>query len=138
MAELLKKMGEELTEELSLQLIGKYIHVPTNMHMSREEDGEEEVNIWFGGCVAGIEKAVIAFDYENQEFREEALTYTNFLLTDGMGYTLNSLKSEVFEITKEEFEVLLADHLATQTAEIEAEKKLREAAEEIARTEETE
>ncbi|UED74456.1 hypothetical protein [Brevibacillus sp. DP1.3A] len=138
MAVLLKKMNEELTEELSHQVIGKYVHVPTNMHTTpTAEGGEEEVNIWFGGCVAGIEKAVIAFDYEKQEFREEPLTYTNFLLTDGMGYTVNRLHSEIYEITKEEFEQMLADHLATQAAELEAEKKLREAAEEISTNEET-
>ncbi|MGZ0051984.1 hypothetical protein [Brevibacillus gelatini] len=129
MAVLLKKMNEELTEELSRQVIGKYVHVPTNLHKS--PNTEEEVNIWFCGCVAGIEEAVIAFDYENQEFREEPITYTNFLLTDGMGYTVNRLKSEIFEITKEEFEVMLADHLATQAAELEAEKKIRKAAEEM-------
>lgn len=137
MAVLLKKLNEELTEELSHQVIGKYVHVPTNMHTTQTAEGEEEVNIWFGGRVAGIEKAVIAFDYEQQEFRDEPITYTNFLLTDGMGYTVNLLNSEIYEITKEEFEEMLADHLATQAAEMEAEKKLREAAEEISEQKET-
>lgn len=119
MSQVVKFVDQELNEELVQSLIGKFIHVPTNMHkvFNQFEGKEEEVNVWFGGKVAGYEKAYIHFNFETKEFMEEPEVYYNILLTDGMGYVLSQTKVEILEITEEEFMALVAEHHANQIAE---------------------
>lgn len=103
-----------ITEEEVISLAGKYISVPQNTHTG--PDGES-VNAWFAGQIAGYEKAVISFDYVNGEFLNEPLVYFNLLMTDGAGWVLSKEELEIQIITKEEFDNILAEHLANQAVE---------------------
>ncbi|OMF15560.1 hypothetical protein BK131_09090 [Paenibacillus amylolyticus] len=69
-----------------------------------------KANVWFAGCVAGYEKAVIGFNYEEGAFHEELQTFYNVHLTDGMGYILTSAyELEIHELTEEEFNQLIEE-----------------------------
>lgn len=124
MAEVIKTKDQAVTENLVKELVGKHIHVPTNMHDIKTEDGTGEVNAWFGGRVAGYEKAEIHFDYEKQEFMDEPSTIYNILLCDGLGYVLSNRESEVNIITEEEFQEMVEEHKKKQKeAQAKAEAK---------------
>lgn len=117
---IVKPISEPITEELVRSLIGKYIHVPTNMHEVPNdlEGGMEETNVWFGGLVAGYEKAVMKFDFHKKEFFEgEPKVFFNILLADGMGYVLSATGDvEIREVTEDEFNDLVAEYVAEQAA----------------------
>lgn len=116
MARIIKPLGETTDEQFLTSLLGKLIHVPTNKHIvpNHLEGGkEEEINGWFAGQVAGYEKAVIAYDYENDEFIQGGPhTLFNVLLTGGQGYLLHLTNSEIVELTDQEFDELVAEHQA--------------------------
>ncbi|MGN7765376.1 hypothetical protein [Paenibacillus sp. 22594] len=103
--------NQTITEEEVISLVGKYISVPQNTHTG--PDGES-VNAWFTGQIAGYEKAVISFDYLNGEFMSDPLVFINLLMTDGAGWVLSKEELEIQIITKEEFDNILAEHLANQ------------------------
>lgn len=123
-----KTVDQEITEELVSSLVKKYIHVPTNIHKNAQSEEEEEANAWFAGEVAGFEKAVLHFDYMKGEFREEPITFYNILLSDGMGYVLSNDTCEINEITKEEFDKMVQEHIANQVVEEETQRALQEIA----------
>lgn len=124
MSVVIKGVDQAVSEELVGGLIGKCIHVPTNTHMMKTPTGAEgKVNAWFGGRVAGYEKAVVAFDYANSEYYEEPKTFYQILLNDGMGYVLSNEECEILEITEEEFTEMVAEHQAKQALAMEQEDK---------------
>lgn len=120
----LKELHEALTEELVASLVKKYIEVPVNKH-TNPDSPEETVNAWFAGQVAGFEKAELHFDYMKNEYREEPAVFYNILLTDGMGYVLSKDACEIRELTKEAFQEMVAQHLAEEAIEQEAEAILK-------------
>ncbi|MDQ0719398.1 hypothetical protein QF049_000659 [Paenibacillus sp. W4I10] len=109
MTHVIKAKEDKLTEEIVASMIGKYIHAPTNMHEIQTPTGATtKANVWFAGSVAGYEKAVIGFNYEEGTFHEELQTFYNVHLTDGMGYILTSAyELEIHELTEEEFNQLI-------------------------------
>lgn len=117
MTEVLKTIEQPLTEELVQNLVGKFIHVPTNNHKVPDEinGGDQEINVWFGGRVAGYEKAHIEYDYITNEFLQEPMTHYNVLLVDGMGYVLSNVGDvEIHEISKDEYEAMVQEFIASQ------------------------
>lgn len=111
MTQVIKAKSDTLTEEIVASMIGKYVHAPTNIHEVQTPTGATtKANVWFAGMVAGYEKAVIGFNYEDGEFSEQLQTFFNVHLTDGMGYILTTtFELELLELSKEEFEQLIAD-----------------------------
>ncbi|ETT33327.1 hypothetical protein MHI48_19480 [Paenibacillus sp. FSL H7-0942] len=111
MTHMIKAKDDKLTEEIVASMIGKYIHAPTNMHEIQTPTGATtKANVWFAGRVAGYEKAVIGFNYEEGTFHEELQTFYNVHLTDGMGYILTSAyELEIHELTEEEFNQLIEE-----------------------------
>ncbi|MEK4367765.1 hypothetical protein [Paenibacillus sp. FSL R5-0473] len=111
MTHMIKAKEDKLTEEIVASMIGKYIHAPTNMHEIQTPTGATtKANVWFAGRVAGYEKAVIGFNYEEGTFHEELQTFYNVHLTDGMGYILTSAyELEIHELTEEEFNQLIEE-----------------------------
>ncbi|WP_366349195.1 hypothetical protein [Paenibacillus amylolyticus] len=111
MTHVIKAKEDKLTEEIVASMIGKYIHAPTNMHEIQTPTGATtKANVWFAGSVAGYEKAVIGFNYEEGTFHEELQTFYNVHLTDGMGYILTSAyELEIHELTEEEFNQLIEE-----------------------------
>ncbi|MDR6720385.1 MULTISPECIES: hypothetical protein [Paenibacillus] len=111
MTHVIKAKEDKLTEEIVASMIGKYIHAPTNMHEIQTPTGATtKANVWFAGSVAGYEKAVIGFNYEEGTFHEELQTFYNVHLTDGMGYILTSAyELEIHELTEEEFNRLIEE-----------------------------
>lgn len=111
MTHMIKAKEDKLTEEIVASMIGKYIHAPTNMHEVQTPTGATtQANVWFAGSVAGYEKAVIGFNYEEGIFHEEPQTFYNVHLTDGMGYILTSAyELEIHELTEEEFNQLIEE-----------------------------
>ncbi|MBT2283796.1 hypothetical protein J7E78_09625 [Paenibacillus polymyxa] len=111
MTHMIKAKDDKLTEEIVASMIGKYIHAPTNMHEIQTPTGATtKANVWFAGSVAGYEKAVIGFNYEEGTFHEELQTFYNVHLTDGMGYILTSAyELEIHELTEEEFNQLIEE-----------------------------
>lgn len=122
----IKTVDQQITEELVASMVRKYIHVPTNTHTNG--DGGEEVNAWFAGQVAGFEKAVLHFDYLKSEYRDEPATFYNILLSDGMGYVLSNDACEILEITKEEFDTMVQQHIAEQVVEEETQRIVQDIA----------
>jgi uncharacterized lipoprotein YmbA len=122
----IKALDQELTEELVASMVKRYIHVPTNIHKNAEND--EEANAWFAGQVAGFEKAILHFDYLKGEYRDEPVTFFNILLCDGMGYVLSNESCEINEITKEDFDAMVQQHIADQVVEEETQRIVREIA----------
>lgn len=116
MAQVIKAKDQVLTEEIVASMIGKYVHAPTNMHeVQTPTGGTTKVNVWFAGVVAGYEKAVIGFNYEDGSFNEQPQTFFNVHLTDGMGYILTTtLDLEIQELSEEEFESLVEEKKAEQ------------------------
>ncbi|WMT39254.1 hypothetical protein RE628_17535 [Paenibacillus sp. D2_2] len=112
MPHVIKAKEQALTEEIVTSLIGKFVHTPTNMHeVSTPTGATTMVNVWFAGKVAGFEKAVIGFNYEDGSFLETPQTYFNVHLTDGMGYILTTVNDlEINEVTEEEFLALVEEH----------------------------
>lgn len=111
MTQVIKAKSDTLTENIVASMIGKYVHAPTNIHEVQTPTGATtKANVWFAGMVAGYEKAVIGFNYEDGEFREQPQTFFNVHLTDGMGYILTTaFELELLELSKEEFEQLMED-----------------------------
>ncbi|MGE6575161.1 hypothetical protein ACQKFM_09600 [Paenibacillus xylanexedens] len=111
MTHMIKAKEDKLTEEIVASMIGKYVHAPTNMHEIQTPTGATtQANVWFAGSVAGYEKAVIGFNYEEGTFHEELQTFYNVHLTDGMGYILTSAyELEIHELTEEEFNQLIEE-----------------------------
>ena len=111
MTHMIKAKDDKLTEEIVASMIGKYIHAPTNMHEIQTPTGATtKANVWFAGRVAGYEKAIIGFNYEEGTFHEELQTFYNVHLTDGMGYILTSAyELEIHELTEEEFNQLIEE-----------------------------
>ncbi|ETT53328.1 hypothetical protein NSQ20_20480 [Paenibacillus sp. FSL K6-1122] len=111
MTHMIKAKDDKLTEEIVSSMIGKYIHAPTNMHEIQTPTGATtKANVWFAGRVAGYEKAIIGFNYEEGTFHEELQTFYNVHLTDGMGYILTSAyELEIHELTEEEFNQLIEE-----------------------------
>lgn len=111
MTHMIKAKDDKLTEEIVASMIGNYIHAPTNMHEIQTPTGATtKANVWFAGRVAGYEKAVIGFNYEEGTFHEELQTFYNVHLTDGMGYILTSAyELEIHELTEEEFNQLIEE-----------------------------
>lgn len=117
MSKLIKAVNEKLTEEMLKGLMGKFINVPTNPHVTQTPTGATgTVNAWFAGKVAGYEKAYVGFDYPAQEYYEEPKTYYQALLCDGMGYVLSD-GAEIFEISEQDFVQLVADEEAKRALE---------------------
>jgi hypothetical protein len=121
MAKIIKPLGEKVTEETVKGLVGKLIHVPTNQHTFPQEN--TTINAWFAGQVAGYEKAYIKYDYEKGEFMEEPHLFFNVLLTDGKGYLLELVNSEIVELTEDEWNTMVAEYQAKTTI-TEVEKEL--------------
>lgn len=111
MADIVKRQDEDVTQELIHSLVGKFIYVPTNIHIVNNEleNKREQVNAWFGGQVAGYEIATIYYDYINDSFLEEPQTHFNILLTDGVGYILSNV-SEIQVLTEEEFMKMVEEY----------------------------
>jgi len=109
--QLIKSKDQFLTEEIVASLIGKFIHVPTNIHEINTPTGATtKMNVWFAGVVAGYEKAVIGFDYETGSFKDEPENFYNVHLTDGMGYILTTLNDlEILELNEDEFNQLVEE-----------------------------
>ena len=116
----IKKENEPLTEEFLESLIGKYIHVPTNEHVTYDPMDKEfvTVNAWFAGRVAGYEKSVFAYDYREDKFHDEPQTVYKILLCDGMAYVISEEKSLFKELTEEEFIEMLAEHDAKKASKV--------------------
>lgn len=116
MPQLIKAIDQNLTEEMVASLIGKYVHAPTNVHeIETPTGGKTTANVWFAGIVAGYEKAVIGFNYEEGTFMDAMQTYFNVHLTDGMGYILTTTRElELAELTEEEFTQLMKEHNESQ------------------------
>ncbi|WP_186381056.1 hypothetical protein [Paenibacillus xylanexedens] len=116
-------------KEAVADLIGKFIHVPTNMVPDPENEGEE-VNAWFAGQVAGFDTATLAFDFRDLTFfedkGEENMHILSVLTTDGISYMLSDGHVEIKVLTKEEFDVMLTEHLAKQALEAEGERQIQE------------
>lgn len=111
-----KTIDQPLNEEMLKELIGKYVHVPTNKIEVPNEFGDTMThNVWFGGVVAGYEVGVVAYDYINMAFGEPK-THYNILLTNGTAFVLSDTELEIRELTQEEFEQLVADEKAKQAA----------------------
>lgn len=120
---IVKTVDQPITEDLVESLIGEYVHCPVNIHTIRKAGQDEVVkeNAWFGGQVAGYEKAVLKFDYLSGEFLDEPKEFFNILMTDGLGYVLSPDGDvELRIITKEEFIKLVAEEHAKQSLEQEA------------------
>ncbi|WP_427051987.1 hypothetical protein [Paenibacillus sp. TC-CSREp1] len=111
MTQMIKAKSEPLTEDIVASMIGKYVHAPTNIHEVQTPTGATtKANVWFAGIVAGYEKAVIGFNYEEGEFSEQPQTFYNVHLTDGMGYILTTaFELEILELSKEEFNKLIEE-----------------------------
>ncbi|PYE51389.1 hypothetical protein HUB98_05230 [Paenibacillus barcinonensis] len=109
MTQIIKAKSDTLTEAIVASMIGKYVHAPTNIHEVQTPTGATtKANVWFAGIVAGYEKAVIGFNYEDGDFSEQPQTYFNVHLTDGMGYILTTaFELELFELSEEEFNKLI-------------------------------
>lgn len=116
---IIKKLNEPLTESFLESLIGKYVHVPTNEHVTFDPMEKEfvTVNAWFAGKVAGYEKLVYAYDYKEDKFFQKPKTVYKVLLCDGMGYAISE-KSSFRELTEEEFVKMLAEHDAEKSSKI--------------------
>jgi len=116
---IIKKLNEPLTESFLESLIGKYVHVPTNEHVTFDPMEKEfvTVNAWFAGKVAGYEKSVYAYDYKEDKFFQKPKTVYKVLLCDGMGYAISE-KSSFRELTEEEFVKMLAEHDAEKSSKI--------------------
>jgi hypothetical protein len=114
---MLKKSEDGLGQEFVESLIGKMIYVPTNMHKTLNDIKEEieDINVWFAGTVAGVERSLIKYDYVQDAFTDEVKESFTLLLTDGIGYILAS-DCEIKEITEEEFETLYDEHQKKQEA----------------------
>lgn len=114
---MLKKAEDQLSQEFLESLIGKMVHVPHNTHKTLNDIEEkiEDINVWFAGTVAGVERSVLKYDYIQDTFTEDLKESYTLLLTDGIGYILAS-DCEIKEITEEEFEVLYQEHIKTQEA----------------------
>jgi len=117
---IIKKLNEPLTESFLESLIGKYVHVPTNEHVTFDPMEKEfvTVNAWFAGKVAGYEKSVYAYDYKEDKFFQKPKTVYKVLLCDGMGYVISEEKSLFKELTEEEFIEMLAEHDAKKASKI--------------------
>lgn len=117
MSNLIKAINEPVTEGMLKELIGKYVNVPTNPHVTQTPTGATgTVNAWFAGKVAGYEKAYVGFDYPAQEFYAEPRTFYQLLLCDGMGYVLSN-GAEILEITEQDFTELVAREDAKRALE---------------------
>lgn len=116
----IKKENEPLTEEFLESLIGKYIHVPTNEHVTYDPMDKEfvKINAWFAGKVAGYEKSVFAYDYREDKFHDLPKTIYRVLLCDGMAYVISEEKSLFKELTEEEFIEMLAEHDVKKASKI--------------------
>jgi len=116
----IKKENEPLTEEFLESLIGKYVHVPINEHVTYDPMDKEfvTVNAWFAGKVAGYEKTIYAYDYKEDKFFDELKTVYKVLLCDGMAYAISEEKSLFKELTEEEFIEMLAEHDADKVSKI--------------------
>jgi hypothetical protein len=114
----IKSLDDAVTEELLLNLVGKMIHVPTNEHMSidNETGTLNPVNVWFAGTVAGYAKEVLGYDFGNDDALTELKVAYSVLMTDGVGYILSSTKCEIKEITMSEFEEMVTDYKLKQEA----------------------
>lgn len=110
--QILKTESEKLTEEFLESLIGKYVHVPINEHVTYDPIAKEfvKVNAWFAGKVAGYEKSVFAYDYKNNRFYDKSEVIYKVLLCDGMAYVISKDKSLFKELTEEEFMEMLGKH----------------------------
>lgn len=117
---IIKKLNEPLTESFLESLIGKYVHVPTNEHVTFDPMEKEfvTVNAWFAGKVAGYEKTVYAYDYKEDKFFDKPKTVYKVLLCDGMAYAISEEKSIFKELTEEEFIEMLAEHDADKVSKI--------------------
>lgn len=116
----IKRENEPLTEEFLKSLIGKYIYVPVNEHLTYEplEKQYVTVNAWFAGRVAGYEKSVFAYDFKEDKFFDEPKTVLKVLLCDGTAYVISEEKSLFKELTQEEFIEMLAEHDAKTASKI--------------------
>jgi hypothetical protein len=112
MSQIVKVIDGKVTEDLLVGLIGKIVSVPTNEHYTTKElTGEREtVNVFFAGEVAGVDKTIMAYDYLTNTYLKEPIVAFSLILTDGAGYILSATKSEILEITLEEFEELVIKH----------------------------
>lgn len=109
---IIKKEKEVISESFLESLIGRYIHVPVNEHVTYDpmEKDFVKVNAWFAGKVAGYEKTIYAYDYKENKFFDEPKTVYKVLLCDGMAYVISEEKSLFKELTEEEFLEMLAEH----------------------------
>ena len=112
MSKQVKKIEDPITVELLESLLGKIIHTPTNEHLvvNDVEEKAEPVNVWFAGTVAGYEVQTLKYDYVEDKPTEGTKVSYNVLMTDGIGYILSPDKSEVFELTDDEFVELVDEH----------------------------
>ncbi len=110
---IIKELTTPLDEKTISELLGKFIHVPTNKHEVYEpmEKKNVEVNAWFAGKVAGYSRKVFSYNYEDEVFFEKPHTVFNIFLCDGMSYALSEA-CEIHEITEEEFLDMLAEQQA--------------------------
>ena len=117
MSKLIKAINEPITEEMLKDLVGKFVNVPTNPHVTQTPTGATgTVNAWFAGKVAGYEKAYVGFDYPAQEFYAEPRVFFQLLLCDGMGYVLSD-GAEISEISEQDFTELVAREDAKRALE---------------------
>jgi hypothetical protein len=117
---IIKKEKEVISESFLESLIGRYIHVPVNEHVTYDpmEKDFVKVNAWFAGKVAGYEKTIYAYDYKENKFFEEPKTVYKVLLCDGMAYVISEEKSLFKELTEKEFLEMLAEHDAKKASKI--------------------
>lgn len=112
--EQVKFKDEPLTEEMLVYLLQHPVFVPVNQ---LEIDGQVE-NVWFCGRVAGYEKAVLAYSYENHTFSTPAQTYYSLLLTDGLGHTLSNDKLVILRLTEEEYQEIITEEMVKTVEEL--------------------
>lgn len=122
MIKLVKAVTEDLKDEMVIELVGNYIHVPTNEHMIEDSvDGSGKLeNIWFAGFVVGYEITHLTYDFTKQEFCEPFKVH-NIIMKDGKGYMLSLTKCEIRIISEEDFEQMVADVYAKAAVEKEIE-----------------
>lgn len=117
MSKLIKAINESVTEDMLKGLIGKFISVPSNPHVTQTPTGATgTINAWFAGKVAGYEKAYVGFDYPAKEFYAEPKTFFQVLLCDGMGYVISE-GAEAYEISEQDFTQLVAEEEAKRALE---------------------
>lgn len=120
----MKTESQKVTEKLVEEMVGKLVHAKKNPHEVVEPiEGEKEVNVWFAGWVAGYEKAMISFDYAKGEWLDKPQTVFNILLSDGMAYVLSE-RSEVVELSEEDFVEMIAQEDARKALSTQEDKKI--------------